>query len=184
MIAGCCKNLSLKLAVCLLVLRLQGRWTLAAECGVGTFEVSTRDGTICCKTCIRSRDNEPCPNADSLREECRCAQGYVCKGDPCDSCTKPTSCPEGQELIRTGSVDYLYICRKCSPGMHTVNGFCKPIIKPVTSATKMYTSIASTSSSSSLRYSNGVHQLNEKGASSSSIDGKRIENTEQAQKPT
>ncbi|KAM8927660.1 tumor necrosis factor receptor superfamily member 18 [Pelodytes ibericus] len=66
----------------------------------------------------RTNAYNPCPNALSLPEDCRCNPGYACDEIRCLLCLKLPNCPVGQELIRKGDTLYSYTCENCTNGTY------------------------------------------------------------------
>ncbi|XP_069466186.1 tumor necrosis factor receptor superfamily member 18 [Ambystoma mexicanum] len=115
-------------AALLAVTWLQGAWyaVLAVQCSPSQYPLPTPQGTKCCERCLTVVPAErPCPGfTDS---DCKCTTGYKCKDPECSSCIPVPSCKKGEELLKSGSIDFSYRCKPCSNGTYSdkENGFCR-----------------------------------------------------------
>ncbi|NXS09879.1 TNR18 factor, partial [Neodrepanis coruscans] len=59
--------------------------------------------------------------------DCKCPQGHRCADVSCLYCTKLPECAEGEELARTGTIDFTYKCQPCGTGTYSSvkNGWCR-----------------------------------------------------------
>ncbi|NXF09212.1 TNR18 factor, partial [Smithornis capensis] len=59
--------------------------------------------------------------------DCKCPQGHRCADQSCLYCTKVPECAEGEELARTGTIDYTFKCKPCGTGTYSnvKNGWCQ-----------------------------------------------------------
>ncbi|XP_008120319.2 tumor necrosis factor receptor superfamily member 18 [Anolis carolinensis] len=57
-----------------------------------------------------------------------CSLGKCCKDNRCKQCRPLPKCLEGEELCRSGTIDFRYICRPCPNGTFSdvKNGCCIP----------------------------------------------------------
>ncbi|NWT23325.1 TNR18 factor, partial [Cardinalis cardinalis] len=65
----------------------------------------------------------PCEAPDL---DCKCPPGHSCSGDPCQFCRKLPQCPAGQELSRTGTLNFRFECKLCKNGTYSSsrNSWC------------------------------------------------------------
>ncbi|XP_067329005.1 tumor necrosis factor receptor superfamily member 18 [Anolis sagrei] len=54
-----------------------------------------------------------------------CSPGNCCRNNQCNECRQLLTCPEGNELYRSGKFDFRYLCRPCPSGTFSdVNNSC------------------------------------------------------------
>ncbi|KAM4652108.1 uncharacterized protein O3C94_014454 [Discoglossus pictus] len=139
------------LGIWYLVLKQGTAWAESIECGSERYKVNTKEGSKCCKQCVRGSISDPCPNANSLPEECRCSPGYACTGDPCKTCIQLPICGKNEAVKRTGKFDFLYNCT-CQSGTKKVNGSCRSVIKIVSTPSWMDKVLNTNSATSEAQY--------------------------------
>ncbi|NWW76925.1 TNR18 factor, partial [Climacteris rufus] len=59
--------------------------------------------------------------------DCRCPPGQGCGDEPCLFCTRLPLCAPGQELARSGRIDFKFQCKPCEMGTYSNmrNGWCR-----------------------------------------------------------
>ncbi|XP_063292541.1 uncharacterized protein LOC134577625 [Pelobates fuscus] len=121
--------------ICWVIVTIDTVWT--TECKLDEFKEYSKAGPICCKRCDNVRPDNPCPDQQSLPEQCRCNEGYVCKTNRCLLCTKKIQCGKNQLFTRTGTDGYKYTCVDCPEGtnLEIKNMTCIPRPTPTLSLT-------------------------------------------------
>ncbi|XP_019367361.1 PREDICTED: tumor necrosis factor receptor superfamily member 18 [Gavialis gangeticus] len=107
-------------------------WTqpgLAQECRSGNLKL-VNGMEKCCPVCSSKPENQftPCANAEG---DCKCGAGYECADLSCTSCKQLPRCKAGEEIRRTGRIDFEFICKPCKNGTFSKAGDtrCKPWTK-------------------------------------------------------
>ncbi|NXR29141.1 TNR18 factor, partial [Cinclus mexicanus] len=67
----------------------------------------------------------PCTVAQD--HDCKCPQGFGCSDEPCQFCRKLPQCEPGEQLERTGAVNFHFECKPCRNGTYSSsrNGWCR-----------------------------------------------------------
>ncbi|XP_010151317.1 PREDICTED: tumor necrosis factor receptor superfamily member 18 [Eurypyga helias] len=118
----------LKIRACLLLVGCLWQWTqqtLATPCQGGELRIISKGEKKCCPICISSRADNMCQNAQD--HDCKCRQGYSCADRSCLYCTELPECAEGEELLKTGILDFIFQCKPCEIGTYSnvKNGWCR-----------------------------------------------------------
>ncbi|XP_053256772.1 tumor necrosis factor receptor superfamily member 18-like [Podarcis raffonei] len=92
--------------------RLDGRWIclamlwLCVELAQSTID-GQQEGRPCCSSTLAGIPPKSCG---------KCGGGKCCKDKLCHQCRALPTCPEGQELRCSGTIDFRYFCSPCPNG--------------------------------------------------------------------
>ncbi|KAJ8360751.1 hypothetical protein SKAU_G00172760 [Synaphobranchus kaupii] len=101
--------------------------TTCASCLRGTYSQET-DARDECKPCTTCKQVVLRQCSTTLDANCACRKGFNCTSPKCSECVEKI-CPRGRMLIRTGVIEYTYLCEPCPDDMYSDKdgGVCKPL---------------------------------------------------------